>query len=75
MMPSAKSGLSSAKSDVEAGGARLAEPLRLRRGNPLSSSSISFGITLVMAIACGIAATNIYCNRPMLDIMEAAFPG
>src|ERR1700757_3292833 len=38
-------------------------------------SSISFGMTLVMAIACGVAAANVYYNQPMLGIMEAAFPG
>jgi len=44
-------------------------------GGPLPSSSISFGMTLVMAIACGVAAANVYYNQPMLGIMEAAFPG
>ena len=44
-------------------------------GSSPPSSSISFGMTLVMAIACGVAAANIYYNQPMLGIMEAAFPG
>ena len=54
-----------------------AKPGRSRpvAGNPLPSSSISFGMTLVMAIACGVTAANIYYNQPMLGIMEAAFPG
>ncbi len=41
----------------------------------LPASSVSFGMTLVMAIACGAAAANIYYNQPMLGILEAAFPG
>jgi len=32
-------------------------------------------LTLVMAIACGVSAANIYYKQPMLGIMEAAFPG
>ena len=36
---------------------------------------IGHGTTLAMAIACGVAAATVYCNQPMLGIMEAAFPG
>jgi predicted MFS family arabinose efflux permease len=43
--------------------------------NAPPSSSISFGMTLVLAIACGVAAANVYYNQPMLGIMETAFPG
>jgi predicted MFS family arabinose efflux permease len=66
-------------------GARPAKPPRLRHENPLpprsinsvstSSGSVSFATTLVMAIACGVAAANVYFNQPLLGIMEAAFPG
>jgi hypothetical protein len=45
---------------------------RLVAGNPLPSSSISFSITLVMAIACGVVAANFYYNHPMLALMGAA---
>jgi MFS transporter len=44
-------------------------------GALLPSSSISFAMTLVMAMACGVAAANVYFNQPILGIMEAAFPG
>ena len=33
-------------------------------GNALPSSSISFGMKLVMAIACGVAAANVNYNQP-----------
>ena len=75
MLISAELGLSSAKSDITAGGARLAELPRLWRRDPLPSSSISFVMTLVMAIACGVAGANVHYNQPTLGIVEAAFPG
>jgi predicted MFS family arabinose efflux permease len=40
-----------------------------------SSPVIGRATTLVMAIACGVAAATVYSNQPMLGIMEAAFPG
>jgi predicted MFS family arabinose efflux permease len=42
---------------------------------PLSSSSISFDTTLVMAIACGVMVANVYYSQPILGTMEAAIPG
>ena len=39
------------------------------------SHAIGRATTLVMAIACGVAAATVYCNQPMLGILEAAFPG
>jgi predicted MFS family arabinose efflux permease len=40
-----------------------------------SSPVIGQAATLVMAVACGVAAATVYCNQPMLGILEAAFPG
>jgi predicted MFS family arabinose efflux permease len=65
---------------MAARGARPAKPPRLRHesllpSRSISSGSINFATTLVMAIACGVAAANVYYNQPMLGIMEAAFPG
>src|SRR6202051_4897193 len=37
--------------------------------------AIGRATTLVMAVACGVAAATVYCNQPMLGILEAAFPG
>ena len=75
MMHTPKARLFSTSSDTEAGDAHVAERPLVGRGNPLPSSSISFGMTLVMAIACGVAVANAYYNQPLLGIMEAAFPG
>jgi predicted MFS family arabinose efflux permease len=40
-----------------------------------TSNAIGRATTLVMAVACGVAAAAMYCNQPMLGILEAAFPG
>lgn len=54
------------------------EPFNLARppgGDPSPPLSVSFGVTLVMAIACGVVATNMYSNQPILGLMEADFLG
>jgi predicted MFS family arabinose efflux permease len=40
-----------------------------------TSPAIGRATTLVMAVACGVAAATMYANQPMLGIIEAAFPG
>ncbi|KVB58004.1 MFS transporter [Burkholderia cepacia] len=37
--------------------------------------SIGKGLVLVMATACGICASNMYSNQPLLAILELAFAG
>jgi hypothetical protein len=45
---------------------------RRTAGTPLLSSPINFGITLVMAIACGLAAASVCYDQSGLGIMGAA---
>jgi predicted MFS family arabinose efflux permease len=40
-----------------------------------TSHVLGHATTLVMAVACGVAAATVYCNQPMLGLLEAAFPG
>jgi hypothetical protein len=44
-------------------------------GTTTSSPVIGRATTLVMAVACGVVAATMYCNQPMLGLLEAAFPG
>ncbi|CAG9236218.1 Putative uncharacterized transporter YgaY [Paraburkholderia sabiae] len=42
--------------------------------NHSPAPSIGLGLTLIMAITCGMAVANIYYNQPMLGIIEKTFP-
>lgn len=60
-------------------GFQIGRPFQ-ERSHPVAQTATASPIigratTLVMAIACGVAAATVYANQPMLGLMEAAFPG
>src|SRR5579859_3293507 len=49
------------------------DPAQPHAENLEMSRGIGRATTLVMAIACGVAAATLYCNQPMLGVIKAAF--
>jgi predicted MFS family arabinose efflux permease len=41
---------------------------------PASAHPLDKSLLLVMAIACGVFAASIYCNQPILELLQQAFP-
>jgi predicted MFS family arabinose efflux permease len=37
------------------------------------ASSLSLGLTLILAVACGVAVANNYFSQPLLNLIEARF--
>jgi predicted MFS family arabinose efflux permease len=37
------------------------------------ASSLSLGLTLILAVACGVAVASIYFSQPLLNLIEARF--